>query len=186
MISSECVKVLLISWMFSAVVVCSRSGEIKKMKSSPIFNIRMNQILHMGFRKESLPEKGTRKSYKEKTRSSWGRHFKSFILNDFHENSNVYRPKDILRPQVQFLVNGKPRNTKWEKNQHITQEMENTIQKSNPKSEGLKKSARNHRNNKRNIFYITNAKINGKPKYLYHLDYIRHNQKYEKYKISRY
>ena len=170
--------------MFSAVVVCSRSGEIKKLKSSPIFNIRMNEILHIGFRKELLPEKGLRKSSKEKKRSSWGRHFKSFILNDFHENSNVYRPKDILRPPVQFMVNGKPRNTKWEKNQQLTQEMKNTIKKSNRKSEGLKKSARNHKNNKRNIFYIANAKINGKPKYLYHLDYIKHNQKYEKYKIN--
>ena len=83
------------SWMFSAVVVFSRSGEMKKMKSSPIFNIQMNQILHMGSRKEVLPEKGTRKSSKEKTRSSWGRNFKSFILNDFHENSNVYRHNDI-------------------------------------------------------------------------------------------
>ena len=179
-------KVLLISLMFSAVVVCSRSGKIKKMKSSPIFNIQINQISHMGFGKELLPEKGTRKSFKEKTRSSWGRLFKSFILNDFHENSKVYRPKDILRPPVQFMVNGKPRNTKWEKNQHLTQEMKNTIKKSNQKSEGLKKSTRNHRNNKRNIFYMTNAKINGKPKYLYHLDYIKHNEKYEKYKISRY
>ena len=182
MMSSEFVKVLLISWMFSAVAVFSRSGKMKTMKSSQIFNIQMNQIPHMGFRKELLPEKGTRKSSKEKTRSSGGRHFKSFILNDFHENSNVYRPTDILRPPVQFMVNGKPRNTKLEKNKQLTQEKE--IKKSNQKSEGLKKSARYHRNSKRNIFYIANTKINGKPKYLYHLDYIKHNQKYEKYKIN--
>jgi hypothetical protein len=183
MMSSEYAKVLLISWMFSTVVVCSMSGKIKKMKSSPIFNIQMIQISHMGFRKVLLPEKGTSKSSTENTRSSWGRHFKSFILNEFYKNSNVYRPNDILRPPVQFMVNGKPRNTKWEKNQQLTKEMKNTIKKSNQKSKGLKKSARNHRNNKRNIFYISNAKMNGNPKYLYHLDYIKHNEKYEKYKI---
>jgi hypothetical protein len=63
---------------------------------------------------------------------------------------------------------------------------EHTIKKSNLKSKGLNKSARNHENNNRKIFYVPNTKINGKPIYLYHLDYIKHNEKYEKYKISRY
>jgi hypothetical protein len=124
MFSLECVKGLLISLMFSAAVF-SRSGNIKKVKSSQVFNIQMNQIQHIEFREGFLPIKCTRKSFKKHTRKSQGRHLKGFKLNDFHKNSvnDIYRTKFILRPPVQFLVNGKPLNTKWKRKPKIRQNM---------------------------------------------------------------
>ena len=163
------------------------TGDTGKLKSSPIFFIQPRERQQQ----DILPVRRLVHSYGELQRNSRGRNFNSFKLSELDENKHSKDAQEIFRPPVKFLLNGKPLNTERKKlNVKNLKFLEN---KRNSVCSHLKLPKKHIHCELRvksfqypkQVYHFPYAKINGKPAYLYHLDYRKPSQQYEKFKIFK-